>query len=115
MEIAERLQKLRRKAGYSQEQTAELLGISRQAVSKWESGQGKPDLDNLVCLTEIYNTSADYILLGTEKNMGTSVPEKSGLSPEVRKMLCSLAVIAGTALVTILFITALGLVAKYLL
>ena len=67
MEIAERLQKLRRKAGYSQEQTAELLGISRQAVSKWESGQGKPDLDNLVRLTEIYNTSADYILLGTEK------------------------------------------------
>ena len=115
MEIAERLQKLRRKAGYSQEQTAELLGISRQAVSKWESGQGKPDLDNLVRLTEIYNTSADYILLGTEKNMGTCVPEKSGLSPEVRKMLCSLAVIAGTALVTILFITALGLVAKYLL
>lgn len=115
MEIAERLQKLRRKNGYSQEQTAELLGISRQAVSKWESGQGKPDLDNLVRLTEIYNTSADYILLGTEKNMGTSVPEKSGLSPEVRKMLCSLAVIAGTALVTILFITVLGLVAKYLL
>ena len=115
MEIAERLQKLRRKAGYSQEQTAELLGISRQAVSKWESGQGKPDLDNLVRLTEIYNTSADYILLGTEKNMGTSVPEKSGLSPEVRKMLCTLAIIAGTALVTILFITALGLVAKYLL
>ena len=115
MEIAERLQKLRRKAGYSQEQTAELLGISRQAVSKWESGQGKPDLDNLVRLTEIYNTSADYILLGTEKNMGTSVPEKSGLSPEVRKMLCSLAVIAGTALVTVLFITALGLIAEFLL
>ena len=81
MEIAERLQKLRRKNGYSQEQTAELLGISRQAVSKWESGQGKPDLDNLVRLTEIYNTSADYILLGTEKNMETSVPEKSGLRP----------------------------------
>lgn len=115
MEMAERLQKLRRKNGYSQEQTAELLGISRQAVSKWESGQGKPDLDNLVRLTEIYNTSADYILLGTEKNMETPVPEKSCLSPEVRKMLCSLAVIAGTALVTILFITALGLVAKYLL
>ena len=115
MEMAERLQKLRRKAGYSQEQTAELLGISRQAVSKWESGQGKPDLDNLVCLAEIYNTSADYILSGIEKNMETPVPEKSGLSPEVRKMLCSLAVIAGTALVTVLFITALGLIAKFLL
>ena len=41
MEIAERLQKLRRKAGYSQEQTAELLGISRQAVSKWGKRAGK--------------------------------------------------------------------------
>ena len=47
--------------------------------------------------------------------METPVPEKSGLSPEVRKMLCILAIIAGTALVTILFITVLGLVAKYLL
>lgn len=38
MDIAERLQELRKKAGYSQEQVAELLGISRQAISKWESG-----------------------------------------------------------------------------
>ena len=39
MEIAKRLQELRKKMGYSQEQVAEMLGISRQAVSKWESGQ----------------------------------------------------------------------------
>ena len=38
MEIAERLQELRKKAGYSQEQVAEMLGLSRQAISKWESG-----------------------------------------------------------------------------
>ena len=38
MDIAERLQDLRKKAGYSQEQVAEKLGLSRQAVSKWESG-----------------------------------------------------------------------------
>ncbi len=38
MDIAGRLQELRKKAGYSQEQVAELLGLSRQAVSKWESG-----------------------------------------------------------------------------
>lgn len=38
MDIAERLQELRKKAGYSQEQVAEQLGLSRQAVSKWESG-----------------------------------------------------------------------------
>ena len=38
MDIAERLQELRKKAGYSQEQVAEMLGLSRQAISKWESG-----------------------------------------------------------------------------
>lgn len=41
MDIAKRLQVLRKKAGYSQEQVAEMLGISRQAVSKWESGVSK--------------------------------------------------------------------------
>ncbi len=61
MDIAQRLQELRKRAGYSQEQVAELLGLSRQAVSKWESGQGKPDVDNIVKLTEVYHVSADYI------------------------------------------------------
>ena len=55
MDIAQRLQELRKRAGYSQEQVAELLGLSRQAVSKWESGQGKPDVDNIVKLTEVYH------------------------------------------------------------
>ena len=66
MDLAERLQALRKKAGYSQEQLADLLGISRQAVSKWEASQGKPEIDNIIKLTEIYHVSADYILLGTE-------------------------------------------------
>ena len=67
MDISERLQELRKKEGYSQEQVAEMLGLSRQAISKWESGQGKPEIDNIIKLTEIYHVSADYILLGTEK------------------------------------------------
>ena len=54
MDISERLQELRKKEGYSQEQVAEMLGLSRQAISKWESGQGKPEIDNLIKLTEIY-------------------------------------------------------------
>ena len=51
MNIAERLQELRKKAGYSQEQVAEMLGISRQAISKWESGQGNPEIDNVIKLS----------------------------------------------------------------
>ena len=74
MDIAERLQELRKKAGYSQEQVADMLGLSRQAISKWESGQGKPEIDNVVKLTELYHVSADYILLGTEKQIIVPAP-----------------------------------------
>ena len=62
MEMAERLQKLRRKAGYSQEQTAELLGISRQAVSKWENGTSDPSTSNLLAIARLYGVSAEELL-----------------------------------------------------
>ena len=111
MSIAERLQELRKQSGYSLEQVAELLGLSRQAISKWESGQGKPEIDNIVKLTEIYNVSADYILLGTEK-VSVPVPEKKELSHEYKKAIGIIAIIAATAIVTVLFITALGLLSR---
>ena len=111
MDIAERLQDLRKKAGYSQEQVAEMLGISRQAVSKWESGQGKPDIENIIKLTEVYSVSADYILLGTEK-ASVTVSEKKELSHEYKKAIGIIAIIAATAIVTVLFITALGLLSR---
>ena len=112
MDIAERLQDLRKKAGYSQEQVAEMLGISRQAVSKWESGQGKPDIENIIKLTEVYSVSADYILLGTEKEVTVSVEKKRELSHEYKKAIAIIAIIAATAIVTVLFIAALGLLAR---
>ena len=66
MNIAERLKDLRKEAGYSQEQVAELLNVSRQAVSKWESAQGYPDIENIIKLAQMYEVSTDYLLLGEE-------------------------------------------------
>ena len=111
MDISERLQELRKKEGYSQEQVAEMLGLSRQAISKWESGQGKPEIDNIIKLTEIYHVSADYILLGTEK-VSVPAPEKKKLSHEYKKAIGIIAIIAATAIITVLFITALGLLSR---
>ena len=62
LEIANRLQKLRKEKGYSQEQLAEALGISRQAVSKWERAESSPDTDNLICLAKLYGVSLDELL-----------------------------------------------------
>lgn len=111
MDMAERLQELRKKSNYSQEQVADLLGISRQAISKWESGQGKPEVDNIIKLTEIYKVSADYLLSGLERDI--AAPAKKEMSKGTLKTICIISVIAATAIITVLFITALGLLAKY--
>ena len=54
IEIADRLIKMRKAHGYSQEELAEKLGISRQAVSKWERAESSPDTDNLIMLSRLY-------------------------------------------------------------
>ena len=62
IEIANKLQKLRKENGYSQEELADKLGISRQAVSKWERAESSPDTDNLIILAKLYNVSLDELL-----------------------------------------------------
>lgn len=64
VEIADRLVEIRKKNGLSQEQLAEKIGVSRQAVSKWERAESSPDTDNLIALARLYGVSLDE-LLGT--------------------------------------------------
>ncbi len=61
MSLGEKISDLRKKNGISQEKLAELLGISRQAVTKWESGKGNPDTENLIRLSEIFGVSLDEL------------------------------------------------------
>ena len=75
IEIADRLVKLRKKYGYSQEELADKLGLSRQAVSKWERAEASPDTDNLICLAKLYGVSLDE-LLATEEDIDTIVQEQ---------------------------------------
>lgn len=62
VEIAERLAARRKQAGLSQEALAEKLGVSRQAVSKWERSESSPDTDNLIALAKLYGVSLDELL-----------------------------------------------------
>lgn len=64
MDFASRIQELRKKAGLSQEALAEQLGISRQALGKWETGASLPTLDNLAQLAKIFNVSIDELITG---------------------------------------------------
>lgn len=66
MDLSEKCLNLRKANGLTQEQVAEKTGVSRQSVSKWESGQSVPELDKIVALCELFNVSTDYLLKPTE-------------------------------------------------
>lgn len=62
MEFYEKLKKLRKESGMSQEELADQLNVSRQAVSKWESGQGYPETDKLIQIGSTFGVTLDYLL-----------------------------------------------------
>lgn len=84
IEIADRLVKLRKQKGLSQEELADKLGLSRQAVSKWERAEASPDTDNLICLAKLYGVSLDQ-LLNTEDDLNTIVDEQVKKDVEVEE------------------------------
>ena len=65
IELGNRLAQLRKEKGLSQEELADKLGVSRQAVSKWERGEASPDTDNLIELAKIYGVSLDELVGNT--------------------------------------------------
>ncbi len=70
VEIANKLVNLRKRSGLSQESLAEKIGVSRQAVSKWERAESSPDTDNLIALSKLYNISLDEMLSGYNETSG---------------------------------------------
>ena len=62
MILADKIAELRKKNGWSQEELAGQLGVSRQSVSKWESASSMPDLDKILKMSEIFGVSTDYLL-----------------------------------------------------
>lgn len=66
MNIADRIQTLRKAKGISQEGLADELGVSRQAVSKWESEQSMPDIDKIILMSDYFEVTTDYLLKGIE-------------------------------------------------
>ncbi len=66
-ETAKRLFEYRKANGYSQEELAAKIGVSRQAISKWERGESSPDTENLIALSRLYNVTIDEMINSTEK------------------------------------------------
>ena len=93
MNMADRIQYLRKTNGISQEELADKLGVSRQAVSKWESEQSLPDLGKIITMSDYFEVTTDYILKGIEP-----VADKEQKSSELTSKILY---IASTAFVAI--------------
>ena len=76
MEFYQKLKNIRKENGMSQEDLADRLGVSRQAVSKWENGQGFPETEKLMQISSLFNVSLDYLL--KEEHEEASAEEETG-------------------------------------
>lgn len=74
MIFADKLIQLRKKAGWSQEELAEQMNVTRQSVSKWEGAQSVPDLEKMIRLSELFGVSTDYLLKDEIENVGCNIP-----------------------------------------
>lgn len=85
MTMGEKILRLRKARGWSQEELADRLGITRQAISRWESNSAKPDADKIVDICDLFGVSADYLLRGNytgEDHMPVSPPEVNSDPPQ---------------------------------
>jgi transcriptional regulator with XRE-family HTH domain len=74
MDFAEKLQNYRKQKGMSQENLAEAIGVSRQAVSKWESGQSYPETEKMIALCELFQVSMDHLVRGEPAEQREQLP-----------------------------------------
>lgn len=81
-DLAGRLQALRRRRGISQEELAGAVGVSRQAVSKWESRQAQPETEKLAAICGFFGVSLDWLVLGREAESGAAGRQAGRLLPE---------------------------------
>lgn len=87
MTFGEKLSKLRRENNYTQEQLADILSVSRQSISKWESDVTYPETDKLIRLSELFRCSLDYLLKDgkqQEAPLGTTIPPSPASPPFLR-------------------------------
>ena len=111
--LSEKIRALRKRTGLSQEEFAEKLDVSRQAVSKWELGSAVPTADKLVDIADFFGVSLDYLMRnGALPNETAPVPPQSSGESKKRKRLAAILLLSFAAflgiIVLILYVTGAG-------
>ena len=83
MKLHEKIYYCRKKAGYSQEEMADKLGVSRQAVSKWETGEAVPELVKFTAIAKLFNVTTDWLLKDDDSEPNGTETVKTENAPRV--------------------------------
>ena len=86
MYIGSIISRLRHTANLSQEKFAETLGLSRQAVQKWENGTSMPDINNIISIAKFFNVSIDTLLLGSDKRIAEEMSVDKIIQPQYKSI-----------------------------
>ncbi len=86
MILADKIIELRKKSGWSQEELAEKMNVSRQSVSKWEGAQSVPDMERILRLSEIFGVSTDYLLKDNLESMDSAALPDTGTAARTVSM-----------------------------
>lgn len=113
--LSEKIRELRRKAGLSQEELADKLNVSRQAVSKWELGSAVPTADKLVDIADFFGVSLDFLMrenseqpLNVSRQTANSAPEKPHSRRKIASVLLMAAAVFLGVVVLVLYVTGAG-------
>ena len=79
MTLAEKIINLRKQKGWSQEELAEKLDVTRQSVSKWESAQSLPDIAKILQMSELFGVTTDYLLKDNEEQENAEAAAQNSL------------------------------------
>lgn len=108
MKLYEKIYYCRKKAGLSQEALAEKIGVSRQAISKWETGEATPELNKLPLLTSTFGVTYDWLLTDSdEETVVSDKPENISIKNENQKLIN--AFLKATLIAASISLTAIGL------
>ena len=86
MTFSDKLIALRKKAGWSQEELAERLNVSRQSVSKWESAQSMPDIDKILQLSSLFSVTTDCLLKDTQDDTQPAAAQTPSPLPRIKAL-----------------------------
>ena len=86
MTLADKIQQQRKMKGWSQEELADKTGVSRQAVSKWESGQSVPDLEKILLLSDLFSVTTDYLLKDEQSEKAPAESPREEEMPSCRRV-----------------------------